>query len=303
MPSSSHPIQLEHLTKRYGKQRGVDDVTLSVEPGEIFGFLGPNGAGKTTTIRVLIGMLRPNTGTARVFGHDCWRRPAVAHRDVGFIPGDLRLDEGMGVLEFLRFAAGLHGGVRKGRMEALAARLDLPLAGKIKHLSRGNRQKVGLVQALMHEASLLILDEPSLGLDPPMEMIFTDLIQEERAAGRTVFLSSHNLSEVERICDRVAIIREGRVVALEGVDALKAKRVRQMSVLFRQPVDPRAFEGDGIVVLDRGERRLRLAVRGDINPLIRSLAHYDVQDLSLSEPELEDVFLQFYREEPEAVPT
>ncbi len=301
--SSSHPIQLEHLTKRYGKQRGVDEITLSVEPGEVFGFLGPNGAGKTTTIRVLMGLLRPTAGTAHIFGRDCWRDPARAHRDVGFIPGDLRLYDGLGVLEFLRFAARLHGGVRQGRIEALAGRLDLGLRGKIKQLSRGNRQKVGLVQAFMHEAPLLILDEPSLGLDPLMGVMFTDLVREERAAGRTVFLSSHNLGEVERICDRVAIIREGRVVALESVDALKAKRVRQMSVLFRQPVDARVFEGDGIVVLDRGERRLRLAVRGDINPVIRSLARYDVQDLAFSEPDLEDVFLHYYRDESaESVP-
>jgi ABC-2 type transport system ATP-binding protein len=301
--SSSPPIQLEHLTKRYGKQRGVDDITLSLEPGEVFGLLGPNGAGKTTTIRLLMGLLRPTAGTARLFGRDCWREPGRAHREVGFIPGDLRLYEGLGVLEFLRFAGQLHGGVRQGRIEALAGRLDLELRGQIKHLSRGNRQKVGLVQALMHEAPLLILDEPSLGLDPLIGVVFTDLVREERAAGRTVFLTSANLGEVERICDRVAIIRDGRMVALEAVDALKAKRVRQLSVVFRQAVDPRIFEGDGIVVLDRGERRLRLAVRGDINPVIRSLARYDVQDLALSDPDLEDVFLHYYRDDsPQAVP-
>ena len=301
MPSSSPPIQLEHLTKRYGKHRGVEDLTIAVEPGEVFGFLGPNGAGKTTTIRVLMGWLRPTLGVAKTFGIDCWRQAARAHREVGFIPGDLRLYESMGVLEFLRFTGALHGGVRPGRLEALAARLDLELRGRIKHLSRGNRQKVGLVQALMHEAPLLILDEPSVGLDPLMGVVFTELVREERAAGRTVFLSSHNLSEVERICDRVAIIREGRLVALETVDALKGKRVRQMSVLFRQPIDPRAFEGDGVIVLDRGERRLRLAVRGDINPVIRRLGSYDVQDLTFDEPDLEDVFLHFYRDEPAEV--
>ncbi len=291
------PVEIERLSKRYGKRRGIENVTLSVSPGEIFGFLGPNGAGKTTTIRVLIGLLRPSAGRARVFGRDCWRQATHVHRDLAFIPGDLRLYEGMGVLEFLRYLARLHGGVRRGRIEGMADRLDLDLRTRIKHLSKGNRQKVGLVQALMHEAPLLVLDEPSAGLDPLMEITFMDLLREERVAGRTIFLSSHNLAEVEKVCDRVAIVREGQLVALEHIDTLKAKRVRQMSILFREPVDPRAFETDGIVVLDRGERRLRLAVRGDVNPLIRTLARFDVQDLSFSDPDLEDVFLHFYKEE------
>jgi ABC-2 type transport system ATP-binding protein len=289
------PIEVNHLTKRYGKHRGVEDLTFSVEPGEIFGFLGPNGAGKTTTIRVLIGLLKPTDGQARIFGGDCWRRTERLHRNIAFIPGDLRLYEGMGVLEFLRFMARLHGGIRHGRIEALADRLELELHRKIKHLSKGNRQKVGLVQALMHDVPLFVLDEPSSGLDPLMEVTFLDLLREERAAGRTVFLSSHNLSEVEKVCDRVAIIRDGRLVALEHIDVLKAKRVRQMSVVFRQPVDPRDFAADGIVVVDRGERRVTLRVRGDINPVIRTLARYDVEDVTFSEPSLEDVFLHYYQ--------
>ncbi len=289
------PIEVNHLTKRYGRHRGVEDLTFSVESGEIFGFLGPNGAGKTTTIRVLIGLLRATAGQALIFGSDCWRRPARLHRNIAFIPGDLRLYEGMSVLEFLRFMARLHGGVRRGRIEGLADRLELELHRKIKHLSKGNRQKVGLVQALMHEVPLFVLDEPSSGLDPLMEVTFLELLREERAAGRTVFLSSHNLSEVEKVCDRVAIIRDGRLVALEHIDVLKAKRVRQMSIVFRQLVDPHAFAADGVVVIDRAERRLTLRVRGDINPVIRTLARYDVEDLTFSEPNLEDVFLHYYQ--------
>ncbi len=296
------PIEVNHLTKRYGKHRGVEDITFSVEPGEIFGFLGPNGAGKTTTIRVLIGLLKATGGQARIFGSDCWRGTARLHRSIAFIPGDLRLYEGMSVLEFLRFMARLHGGVRRGRIEGLSDRLELELHRKIKHLSKGNRQKVGLVQALMHEVPLFVLDEPSSGLDPLMEVTFLDLLREERAAGRTVFLSSHNLSEVEKVCDRVAIIRDGRLVALEHIDVLKAKRVRQMSILFRQPIDPHAFDADGIVVVDRGERRVTLRVRGDINPVIRTLARYDIEDLTFSEPSLEDVFLHYYQGAEEASP-
>lgn len=289
------PILIDRLTKTYGKNRGVRDIDLTVERGEIFGFLGPNGAGKTTTIRVLIGLLRPTSGGARIFGRDCWGRTGRVHREIAFIPGDLSLYEQMGVLEFLSFMARLHGGVRKGRIEGLAERLELDLQRPIKHLSKGNRQKVGLVQALMHEAPLLVLDEPSAGLDPLKEVVFMQLLREERAAGRTVFLSSHNLAEVERVCDRVGIIRDGSLVTVEQVEALKANRVRQMTIIFREPVDPRAFEADGVMILERSDRRLRLSVRGDINPLIRMLARYDLQDLSFSDPSLEDVFLHYYR--------
>ncbi|GAC1480593.1 MAG: ABC transporter ATP-binding protein [Candidatus Dormibacteria bacterium] len=292
------PILIDRLTKSYGKERGVRNIDLTVERGEIFGFLGPNGAGKTTTIRVLIGLLRPTSGGARIFGRDCWSKPGRAHREIGFIPGDLRLYEQMGVMEFFRFMARLHGGVKKGRIEGLAERLELDIGRQIKHLSKGNRQKVGLVQALMHEAPLLILDEPSSGLDPLMELVFMQLIREERSAGRTIFLSSHNLSEVERVCDRVAIIRDGSLVAVEQVEALKANRVREMTVTFRQPIDSRAFESNGVVMLERSDRRIRISVRGDINPLIRTLARYEIQDLSFRDPSLEEVFLHYYQEAP-----
>ncbi len=292
------PILIDRLTKSYGKQRGIQNIDLTVERGEVFGFLGPNGAGKTTTIRLLIGLLRPTGGAAKIFGRDCWARPGRVHRDVAFIPGDLRLYEQLGVMEFLRFMARLHGGVKRGRIEGLAERLELDLRRQIRHLSKGNRQKVGLVQALMHEAPLLILDEPSSGLDPLMEVVFLQLLREERAAGRTVFLSSHNLSEVERVCDRVAVIRDGKLVMVEQVEALKANRVREMTITFRQPIDPRTFESDGIVMLERSERRIRISVRGDLNPLIRTLAQYDVQDLAIREPSLEDIFLHYYQDRP-----
>jgi ABC-2 type transport system ATP-binding protein len=289
------PILLDRLTKTYGRQRGIEAIDLTVERGEIFGFLGPNGAGKTTTIRVLIGLLRPTQGEARIFGRDCWSRTGRAHRELAFIPGDLRLYDELGVMEFLRFMARLHAGVKHGRIEALAERLQLDTGRPIKHLSKGNRQKVGLVQALMHEAPLLILDEPSSGLDPLMEVVFMQLLREERAAGHTVFLSSHNLSEVERVCDRVAIIRDGRLVTVEQVETLKANRVREMTVTFREPIDIQAFQSEGLVILERSERRIRASIRGDINPLIRTLARYQVQDLTFSEPGLEDIFLHYYQ--------
>ncbi len=292
------PILIDRLTKSYGKQRGIQNIDLTVERGEVFGFLGPNGAGKTTTIRVLIGLLKPTSGAAKIFGRDCWARPGRVHRDVAFIPGDLRLYEQLSGRELLAFMARLHGGVKRGRIEGLAERLELDLGHQIRHLSKGNRQKVGLVQALMHEAPLLILDEPSSGLDPLMEMVFLQLLREERAAGRTVFLSSHNLSEVERVCDRVAIIRDGKLVMVEQVEALKANRVREMTITFRQPIDPRTFESDGLVMLERSDRRIRISVRGDLNPLIRTLARYDVQDLAIREPSLEDIFLHYYQDRP-----
>ncbi|MDQ6882671.1 MAG: ABC transporter ATP-binding protein [Candidatus Dormibacteraeota bacterium] len=292
------PILIDRLTKTYGNQRGIQNIDLTVERGEVFGLLGPTGAGKTTTIRLVIGLLRPTSGGARIFGRDSWTRSGRAHREVGFIPADLRLYEQLGVMEFLRFMARLHGGVKRGRIEGLAERLELDLRDQIRHLSAANRQKVGLVQALMHEAPLLILDEPGTGLDPLIEVVFMQLLREERTAGRTVFLSSHNLSEVERVCDRVAIIRNGKLVLVEQVEALKANRVHEITITFRQPIDPRGFETDGIVILERSDRRIRMAVRGDLNPLIRSLARYDVQDLATREPSLEDIFLHYYQGRP-----
>ena len=216
-------IHTEGLTKSYGKNRGVIDVSLDVRPGEVFGFLGPNGAGKTTTIRTLLDFIRPNSGVAKVFGMDAHRQSREIRRRIGYLPGDLALYEKLKGAEMLRYMGNLRGGVEWDHVRELAERLHSDLSRPIRTLSQGNRQKIGLIQALMHKPELLILDEPTNGLDPLIQQVFYRLISE--VEGQTVFLSSHNLPEVERVCDRVGIIREGRLIAVEEVSRAKVPRV------------------------------------------------------------------------------
>jgi ABC-2 type transport system ATP-binding protein len=294
-------ISVERLTRAYGKRRGVIDLTFDVAAGEVFGFLGPNGAGKTTMIRLLMGMLRPHAGTARVDGLDCWADAAAVKTRIGFLPGEIHLYEKWTGLELLDFFADLRGGPAPRRRE-LVERLELDLRPNIAHLSKGNRQKLAVVQALMHDAPLLVLDEPSSGLDPLMQIELIELLREERARGKTVFLSSHMLPEVERVADRVAIIREGRIVMIEDVERLRAVRERRMEVVLRAAL-PDAFDGiPGVRLLsDHGDgRHVELAVRGDPTPLLRRLAALPVADFTYGPPDLEGVFLQYYETEQPA---
>jgi ABC-2 type transport system ATP-binding protein len=295
------PIEVHALTRFYGRRRGVLDLSFVVNDGEVFAFLGPNGAGKTTTIRQLMGLLRPSKGSAQVFGLDCWARSPEVKDKVGFLPGEMRLYEGLTGRAFLDYFASFrrsHDGKRRGR---LIERLELDVSQKIRHMSKGNRQKLGIVQALMHDAPLLILDEPSSGLDPLKQVTFLQLLHEERASGKTIFLSSHAIPEVERIADRVGIIREGRLVAVESIESLKAKRARHADVLFAEAVEPSRFELlDGVRVLSRTDdgRRYELAVPGDLRPLLRTLAELPLEDLTLASADLETIFLHYYAEEP-----
>lgn len=297
-------ISVQHLTRSYGPRRGVIDLSFQVEAGEIFGFLGPNGAGKTTTIRQLMGLLRPTRGTAAIFGHDCWTQSPAAKACIGFLPGDLHLYERMTGREFLDFFAAFRPGESSARRQELAARLDLDLTRRVAHLSKGNRQKLAIVQALEHAAPLLILDEPSSGLDPLMQVTFLDLLAQEQARGVTIFLSSHLLTEVERIAGRVAIIREGRLVAVETVEALKARRERHMDLTLRVPVALERFAtlpGVRVLSAEDGGRIVHLAVRGDLHPLLSLLPTLSVADLVVGTPDLESVFLQYYTGEAELV--
>jgi ABC-2 type transport system ATP-binding protein len=292
-------IALDNLTFAYGKQRGITGLTFDVTAGEIFGFLGPNGAGKTTTIRQLLGLLRPTSGRASIFGLDCWRESPRVKALVGFLPGDVRLYERMTGEEFLNFFAAFRHryGERPQRHHALAERLDLDLRQRIRSLSKGNRQKLALVQALMHDAPLLILDEPSSGLDPLLQVELLTLLREEQARGKTIFLSSHQLPEVERIAGQVGIIREGQLVAVEGIARLKALRARQMEVTVREPVPPATFAalpGVHVLSVTPDGRQLTLAVRGEVEPLLRLLGTLPVADLTFGPPDLESVFLHYY---------
>jgi beta-exotoxin I transport system ATP-binding protein len=290
-------IELDRLTKRYGAARGIEDVTLTVRAGEVFGFLGPNGAGKTTTIRTLLNLLHPTSGTARVFGLDSRREADAIHARLGNLPGDFAYDPRMTGRELLVFLAGLRGRRGIGRGEALARRFEADLDRPLGELSRGNRQKVGLVQAAFHEPELLVLDEPTAGLDPLMQEEFLAFVAEEREHGRTILLSSHDLDEVERVCDRVGIIREGRLVAVEEVAAITARAYRHVTIEFAEPVDPAEFTRlPGVSGLERTNGRISFRAEGDLDAVVKTAARHTVSDIELSHPSLEEVFLTYYGE-------
>ncbi len=288
-------IATEGLTRRYGRSRGVSELSFAVEPGEVFGYLGPNGAGKTTTIRLLLGLIRSTSGRATVFGQDCWRQAVAIHARLGNLPGELALYDGLSGREVLRYLAGLRDGVDWAYVLKLAERLDCDLAKPVHALSHGNKQKIGLIQAFMARPDLLILDEPTTGLDPLIQHEFYGLVEEARAAGQTVFLSSHILPEVERVCDRVGIIRQGRLVAVEQVAALKARALRRLEVTFAGPVPAEAFAAmPGVRDLELEGSHLRCHVMGALDGIVKAVAQFTVVDLASHEPSLEEVFLTYY---------
>jgi ABC-2 type transport system ATP-binding protein len=292
-------IETEKLTKSYGSHRGIVEVDLTVEQGEVFGFLGPNGAGKTTTIRTLLDLIRPTAGRARVFGIESSADPVAIHRRVGYIPGEFTLYDRLTGGQTIEYFANLRGGVDPAYGAELIARLDLDPSRRYKEYSKGNKQKVGIVIALQHRPDLLVLDEPTSGLDPLVQQSFFELVQLAKAAGRTVFLSSHILSEVEKTCGRVAIIREGRIVKTDTVDALRDLAHHQVELRFTGPVPIAAFAGlPGVSDVVADDHLLRLRVSGPITPVVRAAAQYDLLDFVSREPSLEETFLAQYGQQP-----
>ena len=292
-------IETERLTKSYGKHRGIIEVDLAVAQGEVFGFLGPNGAGKTTTIRTLLDLIRPTSGRARVFGIESSADPVAIHRRVGYIPGEFTLYDRLTGGQTIEYFANLRGGVDPAYGAELIARLDLDPSRRYKEYSKGNKQKVGIVIALQHRPDLLVLDEPTSGLDPLVQQSFFELVQLAKAAGRTVFLSSHILSEVEKTCGRVAIIREGRIVKTDTVDALRDLAHHQVELRFTGPVPIAAFAGlPGVSDVVADDHLLRLRVSGPITPVVRAAAQYDLLDFVSREPSLEETFLAQYGQQP-----
>lgn len=284
------------LSKRYGDDTlALDGLDLTVHAGEVFGFLGPNGAGKTTTIRLLLDVLRPTSGTARVLGLDPRTDGLELRSRVGFLPGDFVVDGRQSPREFLTYLGNLRGGVPRSDIERLAERLELNLDLRIGSLSKGNRQKVGLVQAFMHRPELLILDEPTSGLDPVMAREFLTMVIEAKNAGQTVFMSSHVLSEVQQAADRAGIIRKGRLIAIDEVDQLRARALRHVRVTFGSPVAAADFEGLANVVdpeVDGAVLRCRLV--GNADALVKRLAAHHVVDIVSEEPQLEELFFHYY---------
>jgi ABC-2 type transport system ATP-binding protein len=290
-------LNTSHLTKFYGKQCGIEDINLEVRRGEVFGYLGPNGAGKTTTIRTLLDFIRPTRGTATIFGLDSRLGSVETRRRIGYLPGELSMYGNLTGDELLHYVASLRGGTNLAYATDLAKRMDCDLTRRLKALSHGNRQKIGLIQAFMHKPQLIILDEPTIGLDPLMQQEFYRLISEARNDGRTVFLSSHILPEVERVCDRVGIIREGRLAAVETVEALKSRALRRLEIHFARAVPPEVFLSiPGVRDVVVRDSILSCIVVGSLDMLIKTAARFEVINIVSHEPSLEEVFLTYYGE-------
>jgi ABC-2 type transport system ATP-binding protein len=288
-------IQIEKLTKSYGVHRGVIDIDLEVNEGEAFGFLGPNGAGKTTTIRVLLDHLRPTSGRATVFGIETTADPVAIHRRIGYLPGEFTLYDKLTGGQTIEYFANLRGGVDAAYQADLVARLDVDPTRKFKEYSKGNKQKIGLIVALQHRPDLLVLDEPTSGLDPLVQQTFYEVIREAKAEGRTIFLSSHILSEVEKTCDRVAIIREGQLAKVDRVEALRDLAHHQVELRFTGDVPVGAFAAiPGVSDVVADDHILRMRVSGSIAPVVREAARYELLDFVSREPSLEETFLAQY---------
>ena len=285
-------IVTENLTKRYGKVTGIESLDLRVHEGEIFGFLGPNGAGKTTTMRLLMGLLVPTAGRASVLDLDCWKDSVEVKRVVGYLPGEPALYKKLTGERLIRFVAGFGADEKTGF--DFAQRLELDFTRQVKEYSRGMKQKLALVLALMRRAPLIIVDEPTNGLDPLTQHVLYDILQEQREAGVTILFSSHNLPEVERISDRVGIIKEGRMATVQRIEELRSVKLRNVDVTFAgQP--PEGLERlPGVSSFERAGDRVRLKFRGDVNPLLKAISAVDVLDVAITHATLEDVFLEFY---------
>ena len=292
-------IETEKLTKSYGSHRGIIDVDLVVQQGEVFGFLGPNGAGKTTTIRTLLDLIRPTSGTARVFGIESSADPVAIHRRIGYIPGEFALYDRLTGGQTIEYFGNLRGGVDPAYRAALIERFELDPSRRFKEYSKGNKQKVGVIVALQHRPELLILDEPTSGLDPLVQQTFFATLRETVQTGATVFLSSHILSEVEKSADRVAIIRDGRIVKTDTVDGLRDLAHHQVELRFAGPVPAGEFEAlPGVSDLVADDHVLRMRVAGAITPVVRAAARYELLDFVSREPSLEETFLAQYGHVP-----
>jgi len=288
-------VEVSHLKKYYGSARGIEDVSFTVEEGEIFGFIGANGAGKSTTIRTLLALLHPTAGSATVFGKDCVRFAPQIAQDVGYLPSEVFYYDGMKVLDLLKYSASFYRRDCAARIKPLAEALDLDLKKKIDDLSFGNRKKVGIVQALLHEPKLIILDEPTAGLDPLMQQRFFELLRAENRKGAAILFSSHVLSEVNKLCDRVAIIKEGRIVDVNTIGALKDNGYKKVVLETKAPAGEEAFALEGVANLAVRGTLVTFIYRGAVNRLLTALAAMELTNVTIEEPDLEEIFLHYYR--------
>ena len=286
-------IDVSNLTKYYGKARGIVDVSFSVDEGEIFGFIGPNGAGKSTTIRLLLSLIYPTSGSATIFGKDCIKYGHELRQDIGYLPSDVFYYDRMKVKELLEYSATFYNKDCTQRMNELAEIMELELNRRIEDLSYGNRKKVGIVQGLLHQPKLLFLDEPTAGLDPLMQRKFFELVAEENKRGVTVFFSSHILGEVQRMCKRVGIIKDGRIVEIADIRTLQQTTYKKIRVVA-QGADAAYFTMPGVTNVEQNNGTLQFFFKGDINAVMRKIGATTVSDVTIEEPTLEEIFMHYY---------
>lgn len=290
-------IEIKNLTKCYGKSRGIIDVSLDIQEGEIFGFIGPNGAGKSTTIRTLLSFIYPTEGSARIFGLDCIKDSAKIKMNIGYLPSEVNYYDDMRIRELLRYSASFYRKDCTKRIKELTDIFELDLNKKIDELSFGNKKKVAIIQALLHEPKLLILDEPTGGLDPLMQNKFFDVLREENKKGVTIFFSSHILSEVQRMCDRVAIIKEGKILKLEQIEKLRANKYKKIKIEFFDMGISQKFNVPGMIDTVIKDKTLEFIYSGKMDGLVAKLSEQKVDNLWVEEPSLEEIFMHYYEKE------
>jgi ABC-2 type transport system ATP-binding protein len=286
-------IEVNKLTKYYGKSRGIVDVSFAEEEGEIFGFIGPNGAGKSTTIRLLLSLIHPTSGSAKVFGKDVTTHGPEIRRDIGYLPSEVFYYEGMKVIDLLKYSASFYGKDCTERMHELSELMELEMNRRISDLSYGNKKKVGIVQGLLHSPKLLFLDEPTAGLDPLMQRKFFNLIRKENARGVTVFFSSHILGEVQRLCTRVGIIRDGKIVEISDIRTLQKDHYKKVTVMA-EGLNPAAFDLPGVTNIQAEDGTLHFFFKGEINAMLKKLTSLQLSDVTIEEPTLEEIFMHYY---------
>lgn len=290
-------IQTKNLTKFYGKNRGIKDVSITVNKGDIFGFLGPNGAGKSTTIRTIMDFIRPTSGSAIVFGMDCHKDSVAIRKRIGYIPGDFGLYGNMTGWKFLEYFGKVRGGFDPAAAREYARRMDIKLDRRMKEYSRGMRQKVAIIQAFMNNPDLIIMDEPTNGLDPLVQQSFMDMLRDKADGGTTIFMSSHILSEVEKACNRVAIIKDGCIVAEEKVDELRKKSGKILEVKFAEPLKKEIFYLPGITNVTSQNGTYRMTVTGNLEEILKEISAHKLADINIYQMTLEDIFMHYYEEE------
>lgn len=290
-------IEINNLTKTYGKSRGISNVSFQVEEGEIFGFIGPNGAGKSTTIRTLLSLIYPTSGSATIFGMDCVKDAPKILKNVGYLPSEVFYYDNMKVIDLLKYSASFYKKDCSSRISELAAILDLDLNKKIDDLSYGNKKKVGIVQGLLHEPKLIILDEPTSGLDPLMQQKFFELLKEENKKGATILFSSHILSEVQKVCHRVAIIKEGKIVKVEKISTLTEDTYKKVSIDLAETLEIDYFNIPGVTKLLINENTVSFLYKGNLNKILKKISDINVRNITIEEPDLEEIFMHYYEKE------